>query len=92
MPIHAVRAVPEWPESASSRYATSNEATLGYLSPAKLHSALRKAILLALYLAMNGAGDVRRDLAVMCPRTIKNTQTQVFRMARPSSRALVLRW
>ena len=71
---------------------TLNEATLGYLSPPKLHNALRIAILLALYLAMNGAGDVRRDLAVMCPRTIKNTQTQVFRMARPSSRALVLRW
>ena len=35
---------------------------------------------------------MRRDLAVMCVRIIKNAQTQVFRMAPASSRALVLRW
>ena len=51
-----------------------------------------RLILPALYLAGNGPDDVRRDLAVMCVRTIKNAQTQVFRMARSSSRALVLRW
>jgi hypothetical protein len=51
-----------------------------------------RLILPALYLAGNGQGEMRRDLAVMCVRTIKNAQTQVFRMARSSSRALVLRW
>jgi hypothetical protein len=49
-------------------------------------------ILPALYLPENGQDEMRRDLAVMCVRTIKKAQTQVFRMARSSSRALVLRW
>jgi hypothetical protein len=51
-----------------------------------------RLILPALYLAGNGQDEMRRDLAVMCVQTIRNAQTQVFRMVRSSSRALVLRW
>jgi hypothetical protein len=64
----------------------------GLSQPGEAAQCVTHSILLALYLAGNGADDVRRDLVVICPRAIKNAQTQVFRMARPSSRALVLRW
>jgi hypothetical protein len=49
-------------------------------------------VLPALYHTRNGLDGGRRDLAVMGLRIIRNAQTQVFHMARPSSRALVLRW
>jgi hypothetical protein len=50
---------------------------------------LREAVLPELFQIQAPVPDgVRRDPAVMCERNINNAQTQVFRMAWPSSRAL----